>query len=441
MRAALLVWRPAPTRLAVTVAAKATFTVEGGIVALASEQPALTAEELVPFKPRVDAMLVGSAISFRVGEVSKHLQPGFDPEQTVSDDRMLALPQLNTIELGKIADTPRLGPLPLIMRVDRLDAVHRRWAEQLCRARLDDAAMTIDEPAPLGFELSIFNSAPDDLQLDQLLPGTRVIAEGLADGRTLELRIPTRAPIVTRGGRTLPMRLDTLTLDVDRQRLVLVWRALVDVQDIAREKFFVASNAPFSDLPGETIDLAPAASERQLDTTQEVEASSLRASVLPFGVASTEPLSGSAPEALPIARYAAASAGVEADPSRRDAILREADLTPASFVRLERRFLHALEEARTQGSDDLERAIAAARASSTRASSTEMTVADYAFVTVSVERGEIERVLAALNVELADLMRIQQEWRRRLKADTELRAQVDQALTAERRTRLRPTSQ
>ena len=66
-------------------------------------------------------------------------------------------------------------------------------------------------------------------------------------------------------------------------------------------------------------------------------------------------------------------------------------------------------------------------------SSEELTVEAYAFVVVAVERGEIDRALAALDIQLADLLRIQRTWKRLLSHDAALAEAVERAVAVERR--------
>jgi hypothetical protein len=62
-------------------------------------------------------------------------------------------------------------------------------------------------------------------------------------------------------------------------------------------------------------------------------------------------------------------------------------------------------------------------------------VLDYARILVGLERGQVGKVLAELDLQLGDLVRLQREWARRTSASPELAAALAEALQTERRSR------
>ena len=58
---------------------------------------------------------------------------------------------------------------------------------------------------------------------------------------------------------------------------------------------------------------------------------------------------------------------------------------------------------------------------------------EYARIVAALERGEVGRALAELDLELADLMRLQRVWTRRTAASPDLAAELDAAVDAARR--------
>jgi hypothetical protein len=281
-----LAWEPAPGRHSVSVCVKATFALAPGIATIAPLQEAIGVErsdggvaaaaDLVPFKPHAEVLLVGHASApggapidaliarARVGPFRKSLSitgdrawvPSFDGlrpsvavpfrhmplryERAVRTGENLGGVDIISqgAELGRalaniaaIADqggeTPGFGPLPLGWRAHRLglgdDAV--LWASRVALGQ---------GPPPPGFDFQIFNAAPPEQQLDEIPPGVEISLENLSSVYPqLETRLPLlRVKLFRRaapGDRVaeLPVRCDTLWIDVDRALAFALWRGAV----------------------------------------------------------------------------------------------------------------------------------------------------------------------------------------------------------------------
>ncbi|HVY49831.1 MAG TPA: hypothetical protein VHB21_28245, partial [Minicystis sp.] len=59
-------------------------------------------------------------------------------------------------------------------------------------------------------------------------------------------------------------------------------------------------------------------------------------------------------------------------------------------------------------------------------------MAEYARIIVALERGEVGRVLGEMDLELADLMRLQRVWTRRTSSSAEVHAALQAAIEAAR---------
>jgi hypothetical protein len=164
-----LVWRPAPDRWVLTVVAKATFTLKPGKVGLAAEQQGLDERErhwsddearslyspcdLVPFKRRVDVVLVGQAFAPRgaparslvarlgVGEIDKSIE--------VHPDRALT-------REGELREGGRWTSMPLLY--ERAAGGPETWN-------------------PVG----VSREAPPDSYGQRLLPNLQAPSAGLSD--------------------------------------------------------------------------------------------------------------------------------------------------------------------------------------------------------------------------------------------------------------------
>ena len=243
-----------------------------------------TASDLVPYKPRVDVVLVGSAfapahqpVDALVARVSLD---GLDKSIGVIGDRVwidgpdgpepsaprpftrmplryeraarapdnplgfdltrapvpgaLALPNLEAAddEIG-LARTVGFGPvLPSASaRRGLLGPDGRAWMEGGGRT-----------PAPAGFDFAFYNAAPRDQQMDLVHAGGSLVLENLSPKYPrLETRLPTVRPkaFLVPGeldrGIEIALRCDTVWIDTDRGLLTLSWRGFLVVQSAQEE--------------------------------------------------------------------------------------------------------------------------------------------------------------------------------------------------------------
>jgi hypothetical protein len=297
-----LVWRPAPDRWVLTVVAKATFTLKPGKVSLAAEQQVLNERErhwsddearslyspsdLVPFKRRVDVVLVGQAFAPRgaparsltarllVGEIDKSIEVhpdraltregelregarwasmpllyeraaggpdtwnpvGVSREAPLDGYGQRLLPNLQTPSTGRpeaeLAAPIGFAPIPASWRVRR-DRLRRR-AEDWNEASLEDELIGDD------FDAGYFQAAPQDQQLEALRDEEPVVLENLlADHPRLTTQLSGLQPkafvdIPGQAPRDLRLVADTLWIDTDRGICTVTWRGQVPL--VARDQ-------------------------------------------------------------------------------------------------------------------------------------------------------------------------------------------------------------
>ncbi len=276
-----------------TVVCKATFELAPGELRLRREQLPLRRHErhhddepvcsvrepsdIVPFKPKIDVLVVGHAYAatktsqvvtarLEVNEVSKAVRvygarareadgargptasfrqvalryeraaggPGSDNpvgmplDGVVEPDGSFALPNLEPADeqratlagFGPIAATWPSRRKKLGRHADELD-VRSWWVE----------------PFPADIDLSFFNAAPDDQQLETLRPGDTLRLQHLHPKHAaLELTVPALSPhaylqSVAGDDELLAMRCDTVWIDTDEEIVTLTWRGHVRLPD------------------------------------------------------------------------------------------------------------------------------------------------------------------------------------------------------------------
>lgn len=286
--AAHLLWQRAPARWALTVICKATFLLEPGTSALAPEQEPLNDQEnhwdddpqrslfapsdLVPWKPRADIVLVGSAfarsglpvrslvVRMSVGEVDKSIEVLCPRLRTRDGElregkRWTKMPLLYERAAGG-PDTsnpvglPRGGPrdaygqvqLPNLQRPGLVgDApiepigfgpLAAGWSERKHKAPGLEAPHA---PFGDGFDPTFFQVAPPDQQVDAIRPGERITLENLhPEHARLVTALPDLQPraLVEIDGaptRELTLLADTLWIDTHRSICTVTYRAHVDL--------------------------------------------------------------------------------------------------------------------------------------------------------------------------------------------------------------------
>lgn len=297
-----LVWRPAPDLWMLTVVAKATFSLKPGKVSLAAEQQGINERELhwsddaarslyshsdlVPFKRRVDVVLVGQAFArpgapvrslvarLSVGEIDKSIEVysdrGLTREGEIQEGaRWASMPLLyeraaggpetwNPVGVSRDAPTdtygqrmlPNLqlpsakrseldlaapigfGPIPASWRVRRERLRHR--ADDWNEARFEDVTIGDD------FDASYFQVAPQDQQIEALRDEEPLVLENLlADHARLTTQLSGLQPrafvdIPGQTPRDLRLVADTLWIDTDRAICTVTWRGQVPL--VARDQ-------------------------------------------------------------------------------------------------------------------------------------------------------------------------------------------------------------
>ena len=303
LRAAHLYWRTPVGERRLTVVCKTTFRLAPGLSHPAEEPEEIVTEDrhfdddprcslyvpsdLVPFKPRVDVLLVGSAFSPRhepASRVVTRLRVGnFEKSIAVHGDRVLGagrdpglMPGLPFTAMPlrwerAAAGIGRLNPVGVVtsrLSVARSDLVGAVILPNLVPVVERDASTEL--PA-LGFgpvaaswpgrepklgkggvpeggwsdhalgddlDLAFFNAAPPDQQLERLAGDERIELDGLhSEHAQLATRLAIQKPAAmlttTRGIVAVAMRPDTLWFDTDRGLCTLTWRGVVPVGDSA----------------------------------------------------------------------------------------------------------------------------------------------------------------------------------------------------------------
>ena len=131
-----------------------------------------------------------------------------------------------------------------------------------------------------------------------------------------------------------------------------------------------------------------------------------------------------APESVPIELYAAVSAALGRKGVDRGAVLRTHKLSLAGWGAIDRHWKRSLAEQAERGEKALLHAFDVAYVTAQGELHRPVGVREYARILVGLERGEVGRVLAALELQLSDLMRIQRVWSKRVAEAPELAAEL-----------------
>lgn len=252
---------------------------EPGVDSFIREEPGASlrhSTDLAPLKPRTDVLVVGHVHSpggapvtelecrIEVGEIEKTLRvtgdrryvpgpagpvigpPAAFTKMPMSYERA---PKGEENPVGWDAEAfPALGAMARpnfeVIRGERagLGPISPAWPSR--RRLLSEQAFSwaTDErnpargPAPEGLDFGFFNAAPADQQIPMLRPGATIVLEHLHPTLArVESRLPAARPqafrIDPRTGRVseVMLRCDTLTIDADRGRVILVFRGLTDI--------------------------------------------------------------------------------------------------------------------------------------------------------------------------------------------------------------------
>ncbi len=292
-----MIWRPRASAWMLTVVCKATFVLRPQESTLAKEQePANELDEhwnddagrslrapsdLVPVKPRVDVVLVGHAFApsgaptrslaarLVVGEIDKTIEVfcdrSFSADGTLREGaRFSRMPLFYERAAGgpdtsnpvgiraNVQDTygriivPNLQPPGMLVATPAdfitptgFGPVASAWPsrrEKLGRHGTWSPSELAQQPMPEGIDLSYFNHAPRDQQIQTLHEDERLVLENLhPEHPRLVTRLPglrPRATIERPGGapQQLTLRCDTLWIDTDRSLCTLTWRGQVPIE-------------------------------------------------------------------------------------------------------------------------------------------------------------------------------------------------------------------
>ncbi|MBK9261300.1 MAG: DUF2169 domain-containing protein [Polyangiaceae bacterium] len=240
-----ILWWNGPTRR-LTIIAKMTLMPKAGALVLADEQEPLrlsapssfdVPEELhyssdfVPFKPRCDVLVVGSAYSpTEASIIPVHVRVG------ACDRRVYALAgqPSTSIPLSSLylrrepvssAEEVAVGPL----------SPHHPHRARFADARIPPRASGFERTnLPADFDGRYFNTGPIEQQTDPITPGMALVVPSRG-AQDQTFWIPPLTPRIflfdqtTESGlREVAMTCDTIWIDTDRERYVLTFRGVID---------------------------------------------------------------------------------------------------------------------------------------------------------------------------------------------------------------------
>jgi hypothetical protein len=285
-----LLWQPAPSRHALTIVCKATYALEPGTAALAPEQEPLNEQEnhwdddparslyapsdLVPWKPRAEVLLVGSAhaprgqpvrslvVRLTIGPVDKSVEVVCPRVRTRDGElregkRWTKMPLLweraaggpDTYNpVGVRRDAPRdlygQRPLPNLQAPGLspdafepigLGPIAAGWSDRRRRAGGLAPADLLRAPFGEGFDPAYFQAAPADQQVEALRHDERLSLENLLPKHAhLVTSLPDLLPralveIAGAPAREVTLAPDTLWIDTHRSLCTVTFRGRVDV--------------------------------------------------------------------------------------------------------------------------------------------------------------------------------------------------------------------
>lgn len=352
-----LPWRSSTQAAYRTIVCKATYRLAPLESSLAEDQLALAEtdafegepakkwlkmpSDLVPFKRRVDVMLVGSAFAPQqrptrrvqtrlvVGSIDKSLEIVADkfllqdgaPQDGASFTRMpltyeraAGRPEGEN-PIGRDTTRDALGrlPLPNVRLPGESDETPGDPASALgyaphapswpSRQRAPGAAAydPVAEALPVGMEGSYFNAAPPDQQLDALAPDGHIILENLnAEHARLVTRLPGHRAfaLLDKSNELHELSCDTLWIDTDAGLLTLTWRKALPVEAFAAdERVLVGLEVPGHRITPEALRQLATPDETLTQSQNGAKLSAVAKPPLPFTAALTKP--APAPDSIP----------------------------------------------------------------------------------------------------------------------------------------------
>lgn len=128
--------------------------------------------------------------------------------------------------------------------------------------------------------------------------------------------------------------------------------------------------------------------------------------------------------------YAAIAAEIGMKGSNKGKVLKANGLSTASWADIDEKWSDAVAQALETGDRALVDAFDAAYIATQERLGKRIGVVEYARILVGIERGEVGRVLASLELALSDLVRIQRVWAKKLAATPALGAEVEKTVDA-----------
>jgi hypothetical protein len=420
--------------------------------------------ELVPYKPRADVILVGSAYApdaqpvdalvarLTLGELDKAIgvigdrvwidgPDGLEPSpprpfrsMPLAYERSSRAPENpNGFDLAR---APVLGA-PALPNLEAADdeiggdrtvgfgPVSREASAR--RALLQAGGRAFVEggergPVPPGFDFAYYNAAPRDQQIDVVRPGTALVLVNLnREHARLETKLPAvrpkafLVPADVERGIEIALRCDTVWVDTDRALLTLSWRGILSVEtpdEDALGTLVVAAQ-------GRSREVGYAQIARLLrdgvTSTTDGETYAETGRIRPEG--RLPPLPASAP--LPISPVAPVVNTPEdtvppvswEELTGSDVFETTATDEPKT-VQQQVQVRHVIEDPFTEepSTRQVQRAVPLAPPP-------ELEAADYARIAVASERGEAARVLFRYGLTMPDMPRLQRAWTERAATD------------------------
>ncbi len=335
------VWQPRRDGWVATVVCKATFTLAPKVCAVAlAQEPLHDVEQhdggnpakslrapcdLVPVKPLVDVLLVGSVFApggrpvsaivarLSVGDLSKTIEiraaTTRAPDGSMHQREPFAAMPLAYERAGGGPGTAN----PVGLRADARGAqggvelpnlqrpggglfepvgfgpIAAEWPERRDKLGPHAAQFSQDSvrrgPLPEGIDLSYFNAAPRDQQLRALSLSQAIVLENLhAEHALLSTSLPGLAPTAVLEGRaagpqSIALRPDTLWIDTDRGLCTLTFRGSIGLDSAAEAARIVVTSEAFGKPAA-----APATRPKLADFTADIPLEYRRpGAALPFG--------------------------------------------------------------------------------------------------------------------------------------------------------------
>jgi hypothetical protein len=146
-----------------------------------------------------------------------------------------------------------------------------------------------------------------------------------------------------------------------------------------------------------------------------------------------EPEPEPGPENVTLSRYAAISAELAQKGVDRGSVLRHNKLSIGGWGAVDRHWKRAIAEQTERGERGMLNAFDTAYVAAQERLRRPIGVPEYARILVGLERGEVGRVLADLELQLSDLMRLQRVWTKRVADVPALAAELARAVESARR--------